>query len=200
MTKAFANPIRVILLHGIESAGVRSVDRIGHKLTNLGYHVEDVQLKPTFWWGGRKDRTWRENLQRIAAVAQPGDAVVAHSNGCRLCYDMIEGGFPFGDLFWFAPALDKGLTLKQCCFRNLEVFANPHDKALLWGSLLPGHPWGAMGRKGYWGANVTQVRTMWFPHRRGVGHGHYFEGELLDQVVAIIDDALRLGMHPVGGA
>lgn len=191
---------RIILIHGIETAGVQSVDRVGRLLSDLGYHVEDVQLQPTRWWQGRSLSIRNENLERIRAVAQPGDHVVAHSNGCRLCWDLIDGGTEFGHLFWFAPALDRGLTLRDCKHRHLDVFANPYDKALLAGSLIPGrHPWGAMGRKGYQGRCGGKARTLWFPERRGLGHGHYFESPLLEQIVDIIDQELTLGVTK-GGA
>lgn len=197
-----AEPIRVILLHGIESAGVQSVDRVGHELTKLGYHVEDVQLKPTFWWSGRKTETWRENLKRIMAVAKDGDNVVAHSNGCRLCWDIMDGGndIKFDNLFWFAPPLDSDVRLRSCRFNHLEIFANPYDLALLAGSLLPGHVWGPLGRKGYTGKNVVQVRTHWYPSHQKKGHGHYFEPDYLPQMVALIHNQLSLGVPPEGGA
>lgn len=186
-------PPRVLILNGIESAGVNSVDRVGYALEPLGYQIEDVALRPTKWYQGRENEIWLENLNRIHAVAQPGDHVVAHSNGCRLCFDMLDGGFRFGNLFWFAPALDKGLTLRDCCYRHCDVFANPHDKALLAGQFLWRHRWGAMGRVGYKGPCVGKVRTLFYPNRQGMGHGHYFEGELLKQLVRVIDMELRMG-------
>jgi len=175
------------------------VDRVGRLLSDLGYHVEDVQLRPTGWAQGRSLDIRNENLERIRAVHQDGDNVVAHSNGCRLCWDLIDGGTEFGHLFWFAPALRSDLTLRDCKYRHLDVFANPHDKALLWGSLLPKHPWGAMGRLGYRGRCGGKARTLWFPERKGLGHGHYFESPLLEQVVGIIDRELTMGIQE-GGA
>ena len=190
---------RVLLLNGIESAGVRSVDRVGALLEPLGYDVIDVPLKRVPWHKGRDEALRTENLRRISEYARFGDHVVAHSNGCRLCWDMLDGGFHFGHLFWFAPALDADLTLRDCCFRHLDVFANPHDKALLVAGMLPGHPWGAMGRVGYKGRNVWKARTLVYPERRGLGHNHYFEGDLLQQVVRVIDQELSLGVT-AGGA
>ena len=177
--------MRYVLIHGIETSGEHSVDRIGAILSRKGHHVEDVELIQTRWFNSRSKRIRNENLRRIRAVCQPGDNLIAHSNGCRLAYDLMDGGTKFGNVYLFAPALDSMVTFRRCCYDKITVWCNPHDKAILAAKYLPFHRWGAMGRTGYRGVS-EDVQTLVRPSRKGIGHGHYFDGEFLTDALGEI--------------
>ena len=185
---------RIILVHGIESAGVKSVDRLGHLLAGKGWIVEDVELRQTRWYNGRSLEIRNDNLRRIREVHRPGDHVIAHSNGCRLVWACMAGGTRFGKVFLFAPALDSDVVFTPCAYDSITVFANPHDKAVLAGSVLLGHRWGMMGRRGYVGVS-DRVDTVFRPERSGLGHGHYFEPDYIADSMAVIEDRIHLPME-----
>ena len=181
---------RILIINGIESAGVESVDRIGLRLAALGYEVVDINLKVARWYNGRSKKVRNENLERIRAIARPGDHVIAHSNGCRLVYDAMRGGTEFGTVVLFAPALNRSVTFFPFGYKSITVVHNPYDWALFWGSILPGHIWGPLGRRGYNGVS-ERVTNVGRPSHEGGGHGHYFNESHIQDSMRIVLSSLQ---------
>jgi hypothetical protein len=191
MRKNYANPIRILLLHGICTDGESNVDLLGDVLAGRGYDVKDIALKPTSWYNGRSLRLRNENLRRIRQEAWEGDHIIAHSNGCRLAYNCLQGGDTFGHMFWFAPALNRNVPLRKCGYQSLTVWHNPFDNAIWWARLLPDHIWGAMGRTGYMGPS-SRVENVEVRKRTGYRHSHYFFEPHITQAADFIDRRLSM--------
>ena len=165
---------RILVLHGIHTDGRDNIDRLGMALQEMGFHVIDVELRQTRWWNGRSSRIVRENIDRVQAAMQEGDHVVAHSNGCRLAWECMEAGLLFGVVSLFSAALDACITFRPCRYSRILNFHNPRDRALFYGSLLPGHRWGGMGRGGYRGVS-RRILNMELRDTSSMGHSHWFE-------------------------
>jgi hypothetical protein len=182
---------RILLLHGIGTDGSGNVDDMGERLSQMGHDVVDVALSHTAWYSGRSKRIVAANVASVAAAMNPGDHVVAHSNGCRLAFECMEAGLRFGGLFFFSAALDDDVTLPFCRYDHLYNFHNPRDAALFFGALLPGHRWGRMGRWGYKGKslNETNIEHRW---SRGLGHSHWFESPHLEVYADLISRKVRV--------
>jgi hypothetical protein len=172
------NP-RVLILHGINTDGKDNVDRLAEPLRKAGFFVIDIELEQTRWYNGRDSAIVKRNVERVAAVHKPGDHAICHSNGGRLAYACMEAGLRFGVVSMFSAALDACVTFRPCCYERILNFHNPRDKALFFGSVLPGHIWGGIGRGGYRGVSLRVVDKM-CRSRKGLAHSHWFASPVLE--------------------
>ena len=143
--------MKIIGLNGIWSRGERSVALMLEDLVEQGfdtYHYQFPVVNPV-------TANWRHVQQRnaagLAAIADPGDAVVAHSYGCLVTLRAMEQGAMFGPVFFFGAAMNDDFTFPVLGMEALVNTWNPFDTALGLGAWLPWHDFGDLGRTGYRG-------------------------------------------------
>jgi hypothetical protein len=171
---------RVLVLHGINTDGADNIDLLGERLMlHHNCDVHDVPLAPTRWYNGRSRRIVRDNVARLAACMHHGDHVICHSNGGRLAWECMNAGLRFGVVSMFSAALNECVTFRPCAYERIVNFHNPRDKALFFGSVLPGHIWGGMGRGGYKGISLRVVDKM-CRSRKGLAHSHWFASPVIE--------------------
>lgn len=85
--------------------------------------------------------------KKLAALIQPGDVVLGHSNGGCLAWMAAELGAPMGGCILLNPALDcEKVMAKHVPWVNL--YPNRFDEAVTLAGVFPAHPWGLQGREG----------------------------------------------------
>jgi len=181
---------RVLVLHGINTDGRDNIDVLGERLMlHHGCEVHDIPLAHTKWYTGRSRRIVKINVERVAACMRPGDHVICHSNGGRLAYECMNAGLHFGVVSMFSAALDSCVTFRPCSYERIINFHNPRDKALFFGSAIPGHIWGGIGRGGYRGISLRVINKL-CRSRKGLAHSHWFQSPVIewaaDEVMAHI--------------
>lgn len=124
----------------------------------------------------------RERAEHILSVYEPGDTVIAHSAGCLLTYTAMRMGARFGKVFFFAAAAESNLEFPKNGMQKLYNIFSPDDPALRLGRLLPFHPFGALGMKGYKGDDHRVVNVP----APGYDHNGYVEPEHLEEWVKFI--------------
>lgn len=157
---------RVILVHGFASpfSGRYDIDRLAPFWTAAGYEVVQFDYGFRLFVSLGNDK-W---AKRLADMAEPGDTVCAHSNGCLVAQkaslrwvapaNEALRKAPFDRLVFLCPALDSDAPIGDQV-RRVDVWYAPHDLPVRIGGLFPKHPWGPMGAVGYTG-----------PDRRVVNH------------------------------
>jgi hypothetical protein len=141
----------VHLVHGfnVKNGGSKTTDRLIPYLEKAGYEVDDQDYG--YFWLFRV-RLKNDNVARdIAADVKPGDIGIGHSNGCEILCDAADYGAPFKGLVLINPALDVDRTIKNNKIEWVHVYYNPSDYTVWWSKWLLLHPWGEMGKVGYWG-------------------------------------------------
>lgn len=173
--------MRIACVNGIRSKGEQTTDLLAERLrADYGHDAFDIDLPVRHTWDLR---SWK-NLQRDAMAmvdqTQDGDGVVAHSAGCLQTAYAMGLCRRFSRVVFFGAALNQDWAFppEPCGFDGLTNIHNPHDRALLYGSLLLQHPFGPMGRQGYRGPDRRVVNL---PRRRkklfSKNHSHYFRPE-----------------------
>ena len=176
--------MKIIGINGISTHGKNNTDRMLQRLADLGHQTCDVHLPKRWAFTAR----WKakDDAKTILEFADPGDVIVAHSFGClraAKAMEQVDPGF-FRAAFMFRPAMSthydfKGRTRDTRTF----CFFSPDDLAILVGSLLIAHPFGAAGRKGFKDSYVANV------HSYGA-HNADFEGPGLRRNSKFIDGCL----------
>lgn len=150
-------PPRVILLHGFNvcDEGQRSVGRLAPYFTQAGFVVK----RPRYGWLGLLGvRLMNRRFARlIADMSEPGDIVVAHSNGCAIAFQAAtEFHAEFAQLVFINPALDADCEFPPQ-ISHVHIWHSPGDSPVAWSKLLPWHAWGDMGAVGYRGRPTPRV-------------------------------------------
>jgi hypothetical protein len=153
---------RIILVHGIRSSEGRSnVRKLVPALQAEGLETTVFEYGFIRFFTAR----WLNSslAKRLAAIARPGDIVVAHSNGCAIAHRASEReNADFGGVVFIQPALDPERTTRAPW---VDVYFNAGDHVTWFAKLLPWHTWGEMGSVGYTGpgSNHTNFDTGNFP-------------------------------------
>lgn len=98
--------------------------------------------------------------KKIARFVRPEDIIIGHSNGCAIAH-LIQKTTPVQGLILINPALDADANFPNVDW--VHVYYNWGDQAVpltenvFWA--ITGHPWGAMGQRGYEGTD-THVRSF----------------------------------------
>jgi hypothetical protein len=184
--------MRYVLVHG---AAVR---RCRTHLPNLEEYLELAPVE-TFCPGYilMLSAHWlnRRAATRLAAVLQPGDIVIAHSNGCHIA-DLAMRKWPDIEstcrLVALSPALDKDYAF-SVGWETVDVFYNPGDRLSWLARHIPCHPWGAM-----MGAGIMGRRLRMLPQERNhnipefVGRNLNYEHNLYLQPPIVEAFAIKL--------
>lgn len=140
---------RCWLLHGFN---VRDPMRSVGKLIP---YLEQEDIEPRLWrygWTGLlMVRFFDKRFARMLADSiEPGDFVIAHSNGCAIAHLAAQMGAPIERMAYINPALDEDALLPKQVQR-LDVWHVPSELPTRLSRLLLFHPWGKMGAVGYRG-------------------------------------------------
>lgn len=149
---------RVILLHGfnVSDEGDRSIGRLQPYFERAGFSVK----RPRYGWLGLLGvRILNGRFSRlIADLAEPGDVVVGHSNGCAIATQAADLGAPFRILILLNPALDRDHQFARQ-LEEIHVWHSPSDSPVALARFLPWHSWGDMGAVGYRGKFDPRVHS-----------------------------------------
>lgn len=146
----------LLTVPGIRSDGSQNTDLLSRRIADLGFDTHDVEYPQInflhvalLMWNGF-DRFIESRVKYLLdAITEPGCDLIAHSAGCLLSQEAMLRGAQFRHVIWFAPAMDDDAVLPSWGCESLHVVYNPEDVAIGVGSLLPGHRFGAMGRRGH---------------------------------------------------
>lgn len=179
--------MRILTINGIGTGdGVGSVDRVGYRLRDLGYRVIDPLLPRRGPFTARF--TAERDADAVMRQAEPGDVLVAHSNGCRIAAHCLNWGY-FEAAYLIAPAMSARWDFGSVGNPRALVYCyhSRSDWAVRIGALLPFHPFGRAGLVGFrWGDsdNLPIVENVACD---GSDHDDYFNtGAILDKIVRTI--------------
>jgi hypothetical protein len=117
---------------------------------------------------------YRRDGRRLAHFMNPGDTIVAHSNGALVWQKSIEAGAKWGQCFIFGGAAtsDK-FEYPDDSLDNAYIVYNVRDLALKVGSMIPFHLFGRLGLRGFAGTPTKGIDRRF----RNVS-GYYSDGFL----------------------
>lgn len=147
--------MKYIGVHGIWTDGDGNVDRaLWWMRSRYGYATHDVQtpIQNPFTARFRAD----EDAECVLAIAEPGDAVIAHSYGCCVVAEAMKK-IDFGQVFMFRPAMDRRFEFPEGMKTRVHCVHSRGDWALLFGMLLRWHRFGNAGRVGFNDDRVINV-------------------------------------------
>jgi hypothetical protein len=180
----------VHLVHGfnIRNGGSKTTDKLRPYLEKEGYRVDDQDYG---YFSLLKVRYLNDNVARdIAEDVKEGDIGIGHSNGCEILTETADYGAPFRGLVFINPALDVDRTIRNHHLRWVHVYYNPDDSAVWWAERLWFHPWGQMGRVGYWGKD-KRYKNYNCSQYGVVGHSTFFSDEHIDPMAHLLIDNIR---------
>jgi len=186
--------VTYICVHGIRSKGTSNVDKMGSLLEERGHPTVDFDY-PTvsltdvlFKMRGTRTKEVLRHARRLRFAATDSKVprmkpdVIAHSMGCLVTLRAMEDGAEFGNVFWFAPAMESDFVIPSWGCNRLWIIHNPNDKAIKVGSWLKWHPFGNMGLVGskyeQFDYRIKNVQT----DQQGddwLGHNYAFDGDNL---------------------
>lgn len=163
--------MRIVLIHGwrVRDGGKKSFSGLSAALEDLGHETVLVSYGYTLTKWGTAFKS-RKFSKLISTRIREGDAVVAHSNGCRVAWDLSWNAPEIRRMVWLNPALDRGMAPAKTVERVL-VIHNRSDLATRLARWIPYSSWGDMGARGY------EPPEDWSPdprmENRSLGSGHF---------------------------
>ena len=145
------------LIHGfnVRDNGANTVDKLGPHFAARGYRIGQFDYGWTFLLGARFGN--KQRAERLAALVQPGDIAVGHSNGCTIIhYATTIFKAALRCLVYVNPALDCDAEPAEHV-ESVHVWHSPSDAAVRAASVIPFVSWGMMGASGYTGADPRVV-------------------------------------------
>jgi hypothetical protein len=153
--------MKIVLVHGfnVRDGGQRTVDRLAPYLVKAGHTVDKDNADYGFFslWMVRLKK--HSAVLRIAKAIENADAVISHSNGSNYTNKALR------QLEWhqktyrvvrLSPALNSGGRVPSNISKGW-VFHTRSDFWVWMSGLIPWHPWGRMGQKGYKGDDSRLV-------------------------------------------
>lgn len=171
----------IIIVHGIWTHG-GGIDRFGKMLEDAGFRVRYFEYPRRFalsmYWPGVE----AEDGAALANFMRDGDHIVAHSYGVRIWQNTIPLGAQWGKCYLFGGAATSDKMFYHAdALKEAHVIYNPEDNALKIGSILPFHPFGKLGLRGYVGQPGRKtldrrfINIDGFSDSHGVDHSHYWK-------------------------
>lgn len=146
-----------ILIHGfnVRDGGKESIGKLQSYLETRGV---DCIVVDYHWLGVfgtyAKNNKIAKRIAKAAKAAKAGHRNVialGHSNGCAILNIATKKYMaPIDRLLYVNPALDRDQS-PGSYVKEWHVWYSPGDLPVKIGKLLPKHPWGEMGAKGYKG-------------------------------------------------
>jgi len=184
--------MKFVIIHGIHTHG-KGIDQLGALLEKAGHDVTYFEY-PKRWALTLYRKSVRHADGRALMHTVPdGTHVIAHSYGALVLLSSIQAGAIWGNCFIFGGACtsDK-YTYPPDAFTSAYMIYNPADLALRLGALLPFHPFGRLGQRGYAGY-VRDRRIQNVPaleNDLGINHSHYFRAGMREYWCKFILDRL----------
>lgn len=139
--------MRVFIIHGIHtSQDVEWMDRLSSMFFDRGFSTRVW----TYGYAYALLTRWQNpgRAKKLAALIQPGDIVVGHSNGCALAWLAAwDYKAKWGGAVLMNPALDCDRVMPPGV-PWVNLYSNQHDLAVKVAAFFPKHPWGAQGKVG----------------------------------------------------
>lgn len=145
-------------VHGIWTDGDNNVDRLLWWLSQrYGYATNELPQPRRNPFSARFSA--KKDAELLAAAAQPGDAVVAHSYGCAVVAEAMRQ-VEFSHAFLFRPAMAHDYRFPAGTRTVIHCIHSTEDWAIFFGMLLRfGHPFGSAGRTGFDDPRVVNIRA-----------------------------------------
>ena len=186
----------LVLVHGFNVKDpTLSIERTSPNLADMGYtvlafHYGKADLVDVRW--GNENIAYALLSQIHTIKRYVGDAEiipVGHSNGCALIHRAgeLQAEPLFTRQIYISPALNKKTKLAPMISR-CDVLHNLGDTAVRFGSLIPFHIWGTMGRVGYKGDDIRYINHDC--SKEVDGHSDWFTPEKLAFTVGKVDQIL----------
>lgn len=136
-------------IHGfnVDDEGAATTDTLTPLFEELGYTVQEHNYPDFFLIRKRLCNPAMGSM--VAGMVKPGDAVIAHSNGCAIAYLAAKAGAKFGHVTLINPALNSKLAIPNA--DTVDVWYSPSDPWTNLAQYIPWSIWGAQGRTGYTG-------------------------------------------------
>lgn len=173
------------LVHGfnVMNGGSKTTDKLIPYLVKAGYGIREQDYG---YFNLLKVRFFNDNVARdIAEDIMCADIGIGHSNGCEILAEAADYGAPFTGLVFINPALDVDRTMRNHHLRWVHVYYNQDDYTVWWAKWLLFHPWGEMGRVGYWGKD-KRVKNYNCSEYGVVGHSTFFSDEHIDRTANLM--------------
>ena len=185
--------MHIVLIHGYNdpTAGERNVDRLAPYLRAAG-HTVDTDTADYGWFSLFMVRFHKYSaVRRIRAALWEADAVISHSNGSNYenkALRSLHGHTRNYRVVRLSPALNRSTGVAD----NVDlgfVFHTKADIAVWFAALLPWHPWGSQGRKGYRGKDSRIIN--WDFSDTVSGHSDWFDDDNIESVARDVLSALE---------
>lgn len=191
---------RVILLHGfnVRDGGQQSIGRLRPYLQAAGF--DDIRIPGYGFVHLLGTAGFNDNLAPlIAGLSNPGDILIAHSNGCALGYRAIrDHGATFDHLVFINPALRPRLPFPGGP-KTIQVWHSRSDLAVAAARLTSWFTlWGNMGAVGYRGPHDVRVANYDKQRRfakSSRSHSDVFSDDLLPFFGPLIVDRLTQALQ-----
>lgn len=145
---------RIVGVNGIWSHGEENIDLLLYELNKLGYPIIDVFNDNSGPFRARFSA--KKDAKEVIRVSQDGDILIAHSYGClKAAYAMQQ--IKYAQVYMFRPAMSRKWKAPQGTITTCIYSKN--DLAILVGSWLLFHPFGAAGRKGFDDSNILNIQS-----------------------------------------
>ena len=154
-----------------------------------------------WYWERHRLEVARRVLEQVLRVADGGLVDVgAHSLGADVARLVMEiAPRPvFRRVVLMGPAMSHRHDWRPYKFERMAVFHNPDDRAIFWGGVLPWHPFGFAGRRGF-AKEDSRVIHYCLPDRDGVDrwrHSHYFRPDAITELGMLMDLFLTTDVVP----
>lgn len=193
----------VLLVHGfnVRDGGRGSTDRLRPYLQEAGFRVYEADYGWMGLLGVRMNRT--RMARKIAVLSDRYKCTIAigHSNGCHFLREATFGQASIPWLVLINPALDSDADFSPH-IKGVQVHYAEDDIVVPWARLIPGSPWGDMGRRGYRGDD-PRVESFCsndiFPPGTSIGHSGVFAPQNVTRFATRMIKLLR-GRAPPGRA
>jgi len=172
--------VRIVGVNGIHTHGATNTDLVLTAMRDRGFETVDVKLPWRSWFSARF--AGAEDGRKVAQASEHGDIIIAHSFGCLRSWHAHKIK-KYKAIFCIAPAMSR--RAKWQYPNRIECWFSPDDKAVLAGSFLPFHPFGAAGTKGFRQAGIRHYAAP------GCSHGGYFYGDRLTVLCDHIERAAQ---------
>lgn len=158
--------MKVDVQHGAWSDGTDSTDRLASRLVDAGFEVHNPE-HDDFATVLTASARAAEFAAVLLEAHEPGDCAVGHSHGCLVILEAMRQGARYDTVVFLAAAVDADVTFPYHGCRRLVNVSNPFDLALAAGAWIPGHPFGRLGKIGYFGPPDERVEDVRRASRAG---------------------------------
>lgn len=189
------------LIHGFNvlDRGKTTTDQLTPHLKSEGLSV----FEHDYGWVGLIGLRWRNDrvVRGILPMIEPGDVLIAHSNGCLIAWELAKAGAPLSAVICIQPALRRDTlwpaSLPVLCLFNRSDWTV--ELGRVWGRFVSvvnplrnRHGWGAAGRHGFTsGQSLVENWNTELGDKPASRHSDIFRGDSLGYWVEKIVRWLR---------